>query len=97
MAKIKIRGLLHISGRIFLVWGLIVASKGLWDAFIGEPEANYFSPHPWEFITRQQWLTWAGFEIAFGAACLTACVLLFHYAQRLPEYIERPIEQNSLL
>ena len=97
MEKLKIRGLLHIAGRIFFGWGLFVGIKGIWDAFIGEPEANFFSPHKWEFVTRQQWFTWSGFEIAYGAACVMAAILLFHYAKRLPIFIERPVQKNNLL
>ena len=97
MEKIKISGLLHIAGRIFFIWGLFAGLKGLWDAFIGEPEANYFSPHKWEFVTRQQWFTWSGFEVAYGAASIFAALALFYYARRLPEYIERPVEKNTLI
>ncbi len=97
MEKIKIRGLLHIAGRIFFIWGVFVSLKGVWDAFIGEPEANYFSQHKWEFVTRQQWFTWSGFEIAYGAACILTALILFHYAKRLPLFIERQTTQKTLL
>jgi hypothetical protein len=97
MEKIKIRGLVHISGRIFFVWGVFVGLKGFWDAFIGEPEANFFSPHKWEFVTKQQWFTWSGFEVAYGAASILAALVLFYYAKRLPDFVKRPIQVKTLL
>jgi hypothetical protein len=97
LEKLKIRGLLLISGRIFFVWGLFVGLKGVWDAFIGEPEANYFSPHKWDFVSRAQWFTWSGFEIAYSAASIITAILLFYYAKRMPEFIERPIQNKTLL
>ena len=89
MEKIKIRGLVICSGWIFLTWGLIVSAKGFWDSFFGEPEANLYSPHKWEFITKSQWLNWAGFEIAYGIACLLLAYALLEYSKELPEYVER--------
>jgi len=95
MEKIKVRGLVYSAGWIFLSWGVIVIAKGLWDSFLGEPEANLFSPHKWEFITKSQWLNWAGFEIAYGAACLLLAYALLEYSKKLPEYIERNSKQNK--
>ena len=89
MEKIKIRGLVFSAGWIFLTWGLIVTAKGFWDSFLGEPEANLYSQHKWEFITKSQWLNWAGFEITYGIACVLIAVVLRKYADRVPEYILR--------
>lgn len=89
MEKVKIRGLVHSAGWIFFFWGCIVTLKGFRDAFIGEPEANLYSPAPWEFVSRHQWLTWAGFEITYGLACAGLAYILWKYARRLPEFIER--------
>jgi len=89
MEKIKIRGLVFSAGWIFLAWGLLVAAKGFWDSFLGEPEANLFSPQKWEFVTKSQWLNWAGFEIAYGLACAALALVLRAYALQVPEYIER--------
>ena len=89
MRKIKIRGLLQISGWIFLIWGLIVSIKGFWDVFLGEPEANFYSQAKWEFVTRTQWLNWSGFEITYGIACMAVALLLWNYSKTLPEYIEK--------
>jgi hypothetical protein len=90
MERIKIRGLVRSAGWIFLAWGTVAAAKGLWDVFIGEPEANAYSLRPWEFISRDQWLTWSGFELTYGLACVALALALWKYAQRLPEWIERP-------
>jgi hypothetical protein len=95
MEKIKIRGLAVCAGWIFAVFGIIVALKGFWDVFFGEPEANYFSQSKWEFVSRQQWFTWSGFEITYGVSCIAIAYLLIRYAQRLPEYIERKIEGDT--
>jgi hypothetical protein len=90
MEKIKIRGLVRSAGWLFIIWGAVVTAKGFWDAFFGEPESNLYSPEKWEFITRHQWLTWSGFEITYGLACMGIALLLWRYAVRLPEYRERP-------
>jgi hypothetical protein len=89
MKKIKIRGLVVAASWIFLAWGGIVAVKGVYDAFWGEPEANFFSPQKWDFISRHQWLTWTGFEITYGLACVGIALVLRAYAPLLPPYIER--------
>lgn len=57
--------------------------------FWGEPEANYFSPNKWDYISQNQWLTWAGFELAYGLACAGMGYLLWKYSKRYPEYITR--------
>jgi hypothetical protein len=62
--------LARLAAKLFLVWGVLVSGKGLWDAFAGEPEANFYSPKPWEFVTREQWARYAGFELAYGLACV---------------------------
>ena len=95
MEKIKIRGLYKISGWIFLCWGALVSAKGFYDCFWGEPEANLFSPNKWDFVSKKQWLTWSGFEIAFGLACVGLYYLLREYSKHLPEYIERKNEQTK--
>jgi len=87
--KIVIRGLARLASRIFFVWGGLAALKGLWDCFLGEPEANFFSAQPWEFVTREQWFRYAGFEITYGLACLALAWALRAYSRRLPEWIER--------
>jgi hypothetical protein len=89
MKKIKIRGLVVSASGIFLSWGAIVEFKGIFDAFWGEPEANFYSPNKWDFISQKQWLTWSGFEIAYGLACAGIALLLWKYARLLPPYIER--------
>jgi hypothetical protein len=89
MEKIKIRGLLHAAGWIFLVWGLTAALKGLWDFRFGEPEANLYSAHKWEFVTKAQWLKWAVFEMIYGVSCALIALALKEYSKRVPEYIER--------
>jgi len=95
MEKIKLRGLPVISGWIFAFWGTVVTFKGFYDSFFGEPEANLYSLKKWEFISQQQWLTWSGFEIAYGIACAGIAYFLIAYSKRLPLYIEREIKETK--
>jgi hypothetical protein len=87
--KVAVRGLARLTGWFFLVWGAVLVLKGLFDAFVGEPEANFYSSRPWEFVTRAQWFRWAGFELAYGAACLALWRAAWEYAKRLPVFIVR--------
>lgn len=97
MEKIKIRGLVRGSGWAFMLWGVLVSLKGLYDAFVGEPEANHYSPQPWQFVTKDQWLRYAGFEWAYGLACVGVAWLLWRFAPRVPGVIERvPPEVDSI-
>ena len=86
----KIRGLLHAAAWIFCVWGGAVALKGLYDLFLGAPEANLYAPQPWAFVSKEQWLRYSCFEFAYGLACLGAAWFLVRYGRFLPETIERP-------
>lgn len=88
--KVKIRGLVSMSSWIFLFWGVLVAAKGLFDLFVGEPEANLYAPNAWDFVTRQQWLRYGGFELVYGLACVGAFWYLRRYARLLPETVDRP-------
>lgn len=63
--------------------------KALWDLFAGEPEANLYSAYKWQFVTQEQWLRYAGFELCYGAALLALAWVLARYARRLPEWVER--------
>ena len=89
MEKVKIRGLVRIAGWIFIVWGALVTFKGFFDSFFGEPEANFYSPEKWQFVTQDQWLKWSGFEIAYGLAMVALGLVCWEAAKRLPEWIER--------
>lgn len=93
--KIKIRGLLRGSGWAFLLWGGLVAVKGLYDAFIGEPEANFYSLQKWEFVTKEEWLRYSGFEWAYGMACVGTALLVWRFAKRVPEIISRERPENE--
>ena len=88
MKKLKFRGLFVAAGWMFVLWGGIVMVKGFYDLLIGEPEANYFSPRPWDFVTRSQWANWAGFEVTYGLTCVGVAYLLWKFAPRVPEYME---------
>ena len=88
--KIKVRGLPRIAGAILGGFGLAVSLKALYDLFIGEPEANLYSPAKWQFVTQQQWLRYAGFELVYGFACLGLAWYLWRWSQLLPEWVERP-------
>lgn len=90
METIKIRGLARLAAAIFAGWGGLVASKGLWDLFVGEPEANLYAPFKWAFVTEAQWLRWADFEFLYGLACLGLCWYCVRWARRLPETATRP-------
>ena len=89
METIKIRGLLHFSASIFGVWGAVVFLKGIYDLLGGQPEANLYAPAPWAFVTKTQWLRYAGFESIYGLTCLAVAWLLLRYARFLPETISR--------
>lgn len=91
MEKIKIRGLALIASRVFAVWGGIVGLKALYDLFVGEPEANLYSPEKWQFVTREQWLRYGGFELAYGLSLLALALFLRRYGAFLPEHVERPL------
>ncbi len=95
--KIKIRGLARIPGWIFILWGSLIALTGLYHAFFGEPEANYYSPEKWDFVTQEQWLRWSGFEFTYGLACIGIGLLCWEYAKRLPEWISRPKQPRDNL
>ena len=89
MEKIKVRGLPRIAGTLLGVWGGVVGIKALYDLFIGEPEANLYSPEKWQFVTQEQWLRYGGFELAYGLCCLALGWLLWRYSRFLPEHVER--------
>src|ERR1700722_10917074 len=86
---VKIRGLARLTAAIFAGWGGLVAFKGVWDLFKGEPEANLYAPQKWMFVTQDQWLRYAGFELAYGLACVGLAWYCVRWARRLPETIER--------
>ncbi len=87
--KVKVRGLARIAGWIFVLWGGTIAFKGLFDSFFGEPEANFYSPEKWQFVTQEQWTRWSGFEMAYGLASIGLGWACWEMAKLLPEWIER--------
>lgn len=95
--KVAVAGLVRLAGWIFLGWGALTAAKGLWDCFLGQPEANFYSPRPWEFVTREQWLRWSGFELAYGLSCLALGWAAREYAKRLPEFVLRDKPGEELI
>ncbi|MBK8576143.1 MAG: hypothetical protein IPN90_10890 [Elusimicrobia bacterium] len=94
--KVAVAGLARLAAGIFWIWGGLAAVKGMWDCFGGQPEAQYFSPHPWTFVTHAQWVRFAGFELAFGFACAGLGWAAWVYSLRLPTWIERPVPSHSL-
>lgn len=88
--KVKIRGLAHVCAGILGVWGAVVSCKALYDLALGEPEANMYSAQKWQFVTQEQWLRYAGFELCYGAACVALAWAIVRYARFLPDWIERP-------
>jgi hypothetical protein len=95
--KIAVRGLPRLAAGIFGFCGALAVLKGLRDCFGGEPEANFFSPRPWEFVTRAQWLRFAGFELAYGAACLGLAWAAWEYSKRLPAWTVRKTKEEGFL
>ena len=93
--KVKIRGLARMAGLLFLAWGGLVALAGLYHAFIGEPEANFYSLEPWQFVSREQWMRWSGFEMAYGLACVGVGLACFKCALRLPLWIAREVPSDG--
>jgi hypothetical protein len=82
---------------MFGVWGVPVVLKGIYDLAVGEPEANLYAPKPWAFVTRAEWLRYAWFELAYGLACAALAYLLWTYAAKLPEFVERPASPKDAL
>ncbi|MBI5245162.1 MAG: hypothetical protein HY922_15980 [Elusimicrobia bacterium] len=89
--RIKVRGLARIASILFGLWGAVVAPKGLYDLLGGEPEANLYAPRPWAFVTQEQWRRYAGFELAYGLACLALAWLLWRYSRFLPKTLDREV------
>jgi hypothetical protein len=89
METIRIRGLSRLAAGLLGLWGAIVALKGLWDVFAGEPEANLYAPHPWAFVTQVEWLRWSGFELSYGLACLGLAWYCLRWGAGLPETLQR--------
>lgn len=90
LEKVKIRGLAVVSSRVLAVWGALVALKGLYDVFAGEPDANLYSAEKWQFVTQEQWLRYGGFELSYGLACAGLAWALWRYSRFLPETVTRP-------
>lgn len=88
--KVKVRGLAHLCAGLFGVWGAVVTVKAVYDLLAGEPEANLYSAEKWQFVTQEQWLRYAGFELCYGAACLALAWAVWRYSRFLPDWIERP-------
>ena len=92
--RINIRGVPRIAAWIFGVWGAVVVPKSVYDLFRGTPEANLYAPAPWAFVTREQWLRYAGFELFYGLCCLGLAYFLFRYSLLLPETAPREEEPS---
>ena len=87
--KIKTRGLARLNSWSFGVWGTIVTLKAIYDLFAGEPEANRFAPRQWAFVTQEQWLRYAGFELAYGLALLALAWYAARFSRLLPDVVTR--------
>src|SRR4051812_18715695 len=95
--KVAVRGLAFLAAWIFLAWGGLVCLKGLYDLVWGQPEANFYSPRPWDFVTRPQWARWSAFEAVYGLACAGLGWAARTYAGRLPEWVAREKSSEELL
>jgi hypothetical protein len=87
--KMAVRGLAVLAGRLFFAWGIVVSVKGLWDIFYGQPDANFYSPAPWQFVTQAEWRRYAGFELCYGLASLLIGRAIFLFSRKLPVYVEK--------
>lgn len=85
-----------MASGILGLWGAAVAAKAVYDLLVGEPEANLYALEKWTFVTREQWLRYAGFELAYGLACLALAWLALRYARFLPAVVERPRSAGEL-
>jgi hypothetical protein len=94
--KVAVAGLARLSAGIFWAVGGLVGAKGVWDCVGGRPEADFFSPRPWSFVTHAQWFRFAGFEIAFGLACAGVGWAAWLYSRRLPAWIERSVPPSPV-
>jgi len=83
--RIAVRGLPRIGAWLFGVWGAVVVLKSVYDLFWGTPEANLYAPAPWAFVSKEQWLRYAGFELCYGLCCLGLALGLVRYSRFLPE------------
>jgi hypothetical protein len=95
--KVRIRGLARVVSGLFGLWGTVVAVKAVYDLFVGEPEANLYAPQPWQFVTKEQWLRWGGFELVYGLACLGLAFYVRQFARWLPEFVVRPRQEADEL
>ncbi|HRY30125.1 MAG TPA: hypothetical protein P5079_08840 [Elusimicrobiota bacterium] len=87
--KVAVRALPRLAAVLFMGWGTLFFIKGMWDCFVGGPEANFYSSRPWEFVTREQWFRFAGFEAFYGAAVFFLGRALWIFSKRLPAWRER--------
>ena len=87
--RVVVRGLPRIAAWIFGVWGCVVVPKAVYDLFWGVPEANLYAPAPWAFVSKEQWLRYAGFELCYGLSCLALAYYLVRTSRFLPETILR--------
>ncbi|MBI4054793.1 MAG: hypothetical protein HY402_01520 [Elusimicrobia bacterium] len=90
LQKVKIRGLFRLAATVLAFVGSLVCVKAVYDLFWGEPEANLYAPEPWGFVSRQEWLRYGGFELAYGLACLGLAWYVLRTGRRFPEVVERP-------
>ncbi|MHB2026198.1 MAG: hypothetical protein ACYCPQ_06125 [Elusimicrobiota bacterium] len=90
---VKIRGLSRLASFFFGFWGAVVFLKSCYDLFWGEPEANLYAPEKWDFVTRPEWLRYAGFEMCYGLCCLALAVVVWRFGHFFPETIERPVRK----
>lgn len=95
--SIEVRALAHVAAGLFALTGIVVMVKGLWDCFGGQPEANFFSPAPWMFVTRDQWMRYVGFELCYGLACGGLALAAVLYGRRWPETRTRAVSSEDFL
>lgn len=71
MNKEEIKGLSRIAGWIFVVFGMLVVIKGFLDIFILFPSS--------EFVSIDNWIRYALFEVVYGIACMSVGLVIFKF------------------
>jgi len=92
--KVKVRWLFKFSSWLFIIIGTIILIDGILDSFILEPEANKFSLSKWEFITFEEWLNFARFEMIYGLSCIILGLYTLKFSRKLPSYIIKELKEQ---
>ncbi|MFH1783648.1 MAG: hypothetical protein ABH868_01930 [bacterium] len=70
----EMRGLAKTAGWIFVIIGVLVAVKGAADMIFLAPSS--------EFVTPENWMRFAFFELVYGLACVLIGEAIFSFVRR---------------